>query len=114
MEVIHVQTKETGASAKRRLSTTAGLTSGYQRTNITTSGVSVAETTGGYMVAELLGLPFYESLPSTELFPEMQLDLRLLSRDILEEGYKSMASENSLLAEESLPIVREVWPVWEG
>jgi hypothetical protein len=114
MEIIHVQTKESRPSVKKRLSTTAGLTSSYQRTNITTSGVSVVETTGGYMVAELLGLPCYESLPFPELLPETQLDLLVLSRDALEEGYKSMASENSILAEESLPIVREVWPIWEG
>ena len=32
----------------------------------------------------------------------------------LEEGYRAMAAENSLLAEVSLPIALEAWPTWEA
>lgn len=100
MEVVQVRTKDAGTEAKRRPSTTGGLTSGYQRTNITTSGVSVAKTTGGYMLY-------------TEHYVEIPPDLWVPGRDELAEGYRSMAVENSLLAEECLPIAREVWPGWE-
>jgi len=30
------------------------------------------------------------------------------------EGYKAMAAENSRLAEESLPVALEEWPLWEA
>jgi hypothetical protein len=112
MEVVHVQPKEVGTPAKRRPSTTAGLTSGYQRTNITASGVSVAETTGGHLLSELLGLPCYEALPVIEPH-EMLADSWALD-DELARGYRSMAAENRLLAEDCLPIAREVWPAWEA
>ncbi len=32
----------------------------------------------------------------------------------LEEAYREMASENSLLAEKLLPAVLESWPTWDG
>lgn len=112
MEVMNVEIKEIGTAAKKKPSTTAGLTSGYQRTNITTSGVSVAETTGGYMVAELVTLPWYEPLPFAEPYVEIRPDSKAPSHEELTEGYRSMAAENSLFAEECLPIAREMWPSW--
>jgi hypothetical protein len=75
--------------------------------------VSVAETTGGYVLTELLGLPCYEPLPLAEPDVEMRPDVWAPGHDELSEGYMSMAAENSLLAEESLPIAGEVWPAWE-
>ena len=109
MQIENVQMREQGTAAKRRPSTTAGLVSGYQRTNITTSGVSFAETTGGDMiVAELVTLPWYEPLPFAN-----RSDSKASRRKKLKEGYSSMARENSLLAEDSLLIAEEVWPAWE-
>jgi len=108
MKVVHVQMRERGTAAKKRPSTTAGLTSGYQRTNITASGVSVAETTGGNLiVSELVTLP-YEPLPFAT-----RPNSKASRREKLKEGYSSMARENSLLAEDSLLIAEEVWPAWE-
>ena len=108
MGIVPVQVKELGMP-----STTAGLVSGYQRTNITTSGASVVETTGGHLLVEPLNLPWYEALPLEE--PQGGVPTEAVSRvhKDLAEGYKAMAAENRLLAEESLPIALEVWPAWE-
>ena len=107
MKVEHVQIRERGTAAKRRPSTTAGLASGYQRTNITTSGVSFAETTGGdLLVGELVTLP----LPIPVV---VRSDPKASRREKLKEGYRSMARENDLLAEDSLLVAEEVWPAWE-
>jgi hypothetical protein len=105
--------KVVGTAAKKKPSTTAGLTSGYQRTNITTSGVSVAETTGGHMMPDLVVLRWNEPIPFIEPYIEIRPDPEAARREKLKEGYKSMARENNLLAEDSLPIAREVWPAWE-
>lgn len=37
-------------------------------------------------------------------------DKRMIAE--MEEGYKAMAEENKLLAEQSLPIALETWPRW--
>ena len=37
-------------------------------------------------------------------------DKRMIAE--MEEGYKAMAEENRLLAEQSLPIAIETWPRW--
>ena len=113
MKIVQVQIKEMGTATKKKPLTTAGLASGYQRTNITTSGVSVAETTGGFMVAELVTLPSYEPIPFTEPSVKIQPDPEAARREKLKEGYKSMARENNLLAEDSLPLALEVWSAWE-
>ena len=112
MEVAHVVVRERGTAAKKMPSTTAGLTSAYQRTNISTSAVAVAETTGGYMLTDSVGLPWPELL-SIEPWLELDSNLWLPRRDPLAEGYKSMADENSMLAEEFLPIAREAWEASE-
>jgi hypothetical protein len=113
MEIVHVQPKEIGTVAKRIKSTTAGLTSGYQRTNIATLGVSAVETTSGYTLIEVATLPWYSPLPLNEPDVEIHPDLAVPGQDELAAGYKAMATENSLLAEESLPVALEVWPAWE-
>jgi len=113
MEIANVQSKEIGTAAKRKPSTTAGLTSGYQRTNITTSGVSVAETTAGWMLVELVSLPWHEPGPFAEPYVEVQAGLLAPDHPELAQGYHAMAAENRLLAEEFLPAALETWPAWE-
>lgn len=113
MKIVHVQPKEFGTIAKIIRSTTAGLTSGYQRTGNTTSGVAAVQTTGGYILFEIVSLPWYSPLPLNELDVEIHPDLVISGQDELVAGYKAMAAENSLLAEESLPVALEVWPAWE-
>ena len=112
MRIADFQTKEIGTAAKRKPSTTAGLTSGYQRTNITTSGVSVAETTAGWMLVELVSLPWYEPLPLGEPYVEVRAGSLAPGHHELAQGYQAMAAENSLLAEEFLPAALETWPAW--
>ena len=113
MGIEHVQVKELGTVALRKPSSTAGLVSGYQRTNIATSGVSVVETTGGYLLVEPLRLPWYEPLSLEE--PQVGVSTEAVSgaHKDLAEGYRAMAAENRLLAEESLPVALEVWRAWE-
>jgi hypothetical protein len=110
MKIVHVQIKETGTAMKRRPSTTAGLASGYQRTNITTSGVSVAETTGGFTITEIITLPSINLIPFTE---QIQPDTDETRCEKLKEAYETMARENDLLAEDFFPIALEVWPAGE-
>jgi len=93
--------------------TTAGLASGYQRTNITTSGVSVAMTTGGFIVAEIVSLPSSKPIPLTGPYVKIQPDREAARLEKLKDCYKSMARENSLLAGDSLPLALEVWTLWE-
>lgn len=113
MEIVHVQPKEIGTVAKRIRSTTAGLSSGYQRTNIATLGVSVVGTTGGDILVDVATLPWYSAVPLNEPDIEIHPDVALPHQDELAAGYKAMAGENSLLAEEFLPVALEVWPPWE-
>jgi hypothetical protein len=113
MKIIDVEPKELGTVANRIRSTTAGLTSGYQRTANSSSGVSVVETTAGYLLVEISTLPWYSPLPSNEPNIEIPSDLAIIGLDELAAGYKAMAGENSLLAEESLPIAQDAWPTWE-
>ena len=80
-----------------------GLASAYQRTNITTSGVMVLETAGGFSLPEVF-LPWFQPIPVEEAFRNTLPNTLPLRCDELAEGYKAMASENNLLAEKSLPI----------
>lgn len=107
MKIVTVDVRDIGTAAKRRPSTTAGLVSGYQRTNITTSGASYAETAGGDILAEMVTLPF--PIPFI-----IQPDLKAKCHGTMEEGYKEMFDENDQLAEASLKIATEVWPAWEA
>jgi hypothetical protein len=40
-------------------------------------------------------------------------ELVTVGKDEAVEGYEAMAAENSLLAEEFLPIGLETWPTWK-
>lgn len=92
---------------------TAGLTSGYQRTNVTAVGVSAVVTTGGYMVVGVVSVPVDVPLPVA--WPSEGIVPRIAARDEdrLAKGYQAMALENSRLAEESFGIALEGWPMWE-
>jgi len=113
MQLVCPEPREVGTVAKRIRSTTAGLTSGYQRTANSTSGLSAVETTGGYLLIDIATLPWYSPLPFNELVVEISGDLVASNQDDLAAAYKAMASENSRIAEESLPIALEAWPAWE-
>jgi hypothetical protein len=113
MEIVHLQIKDGGSAGEKRISTTAGLTSGYQRTASSSSGVSAIETTGGLLLIEISTLPWYSSLPLNELNLEIGPDLRC-NLDELSAGYQAMSIENSRFAEDSLPLALEVWPSWEN
>ena len=92
---------------------TAGLVSGYQKTNITTGGVSAVLETGNLMRFGVIAMPWHFPLPLTK--PSVGIKPGVVARDEdeLAKGYRAMAAENSLLAEESLPAALEVWPAWE-
>jgi len=113
MKIVNVEPRESIASAKIIRSTTAGLTSGYQRTGSTTFGASAIATTGGCVLIDIESLPWYSPQPLSEPDIETIEDLVRLNQDELESGYRTMAGENSRLAEESLPVASEVWPTWE-
>lgn len=102
MKILHVHLGESAS----------GLASGYQRTNNTTSSTSVVETTGGDILIRVSSLPWYSLVPSDELGSAIPEGLSL--EKALAEGYKEMADQNSLFAEELLPVIMETWPTWEG
>lgn len=113
MQIVHVEPKESRTVAKKMGPTTPGLTSGYQRTANSTSGISAVGTTGGYLLIDIATLPWYSPLPSNEPNVEIRADLVAPSQDELAAAYKAMAAENSRIAEESLPVALEAWPTWE-
>ena len=111
MKLMHVQMSQ-DAVYNRITSNADGLASAYQRTNTTTSGAMVVETAGGFLLPEIV-LPWFQPIPVRETFFNTLPYTRPLNCDELAEGYKAMASENNLLAEKSLPIALETWPIWE-
>jgi len=111
MNILYDQIKEGGTAAKRIPSTTAGLTSAYQKTGNATLSASAVATTGGYILIEIASLP-WQSL-SSEPDVDIISDLVTIGKDEAAEGYKVMAAENGLLAEEFLPIALESWPTWK-
>jgi hypothetical protein len=111
MEMVHVQIKEQGTAAKRIPSTTAGLTSAYQKVSNATLSASAVATTGGYLLIEMTPPPW--ELPIFEADVDIAGDLVMIGKDDAVEGYEAMAVENSLLAEEFLPIALESWPSWK-
>jgi len=113
MKIVHIQAREIGTVAKRIRSTTAGFSSGYQRVNTATSGIGAVATTGGDILTEVVTLPWYSPIPLNETDIEIPSDLLAPQQDELALGYEAMATENSLLAEESLPIAQETWPTWK-
>lgn len=111
MKLMHVQMSQ-DADFKRIMSNADGLVSAYQRTNVTTSGAMLAETAGGFLLPEIV-LPWFRPIPVEEtFFNSLQHILSPICNE-LAEGYKAMASEDNLLAEKSLPIALETWPIWE-
>lgn len=92
---------------------TAGLASGYERTNTTTSGVSAVAETGGNILVGVSIYPFLVPLPLVEPGSEIEPIVVQVQEDELAHAYRAMAAENSRLAEESLPIALEEWPRWE-
>lgn len=112
MKVVHVEAREIGTVAKVIRSTAAGLSTGYQRTNFTTSGISAVATTGGYLLIQLATLPWYS--PSYERRIEIPSDIESPETDEITVGYRAMSIVNSRLAEESIPAAMEGWPNWES
>ena len=112
MDIVNVQVREHGTVAKAIRSTTAGLTSGYQRTNTSTVSASAIATTGGYIIVELATLPWYSPFPSNEPHIELSEELIIPGKDELAEGYQAMAEQNSLMAEQFLPVALETLPDW--
>lgn len=113
MEIVHVQVRDVRTPANRIPSTTAGLASGYQRTNVTTVGVSAVMETGGFMLVGVATMPQYLPLPLTKPSVGIKPSVVARDKDKLAKGYRAMAAGNILLAEESLPVALEVWPAWE-
>ena len=111
MKTIHVQMKELGTVAKRIRSTTAGLSSAYQKLNNATLSASAVATTGGYILTEIACLPWQSAF--TEPDVDFIGDVMTIDEDEAVEGYKAMAAENGLLAEKLLPIALESWPTWK-
>jgi hypothetical protein len=92
---------------------TAGLTSAYQRTNVTIVGVSVVMETGGYMLVGVTTMPQYLPLPLAKPSVEIEPNVETRDQDELAKGYRAMATENRQLAEEFLPLAFEEWPEWD-
>lgn len=109
MEIVHVH-KLQGTAAKRAMSTTAGLTTAYQKVANSSLTASAVETTGGHLLLEIIPL-IWQSPDS-----ETEIDIigpKTIRKSEAEEGYKAMAAENSSLAEKLLPIALECWPPWK-
>jgi len=113
METGNIRDQGTDASLCGRI-TTSGLVSGYQRTNITTSGAAVIESTDQLISIGLIPLPSFE-LPSfdnicTAIWPKV---LQPTKDDLMAEGYKSLNDENVKFAEDLFPVDIDDWPGWE-
>jgi len=114
MRIEHLMVRDAGTAAKRRPSTTSGITSGYQRTNVTTSGVAVIESTEGCLFVEVVGFPWPELASFSEPLIEGQFDLLEVGKDELAaRGYKALSKENQNLAEELFAVDAEMWSEWK-
>jgi hypothetical protein len=113
MEIVHVQIKEGGTEAKRIPSTTAGLTSAYQKMGNATLGASAVATTGGYILLEVASIPWQSPVSEPYLDFIGDSDLVMIGEEEAAEGYKVMGAQNGLLAEKFLPIALEEWPAWK-
>jgi hypothetical protein len=111
MQIRSVDIRETGTAGRRKWSSTAGLTSGYQMTNITTADAAVAETTGGWMLVKVLHLPWNPQPVDQHHVDENVSEPK--SPD-LAQCYREVGPENQVLAEEFLPLGLETWPAWEA
>ena len=114
MRIEHSMIRDAGTAAKGRPSTTSGITSGYQRTNVTTSGASIIESTEGCLFVEVVGFPWPELVPLSETLIENQFDLLEVGKhELATRGYKALSKENQNLAEELFAVDAQVWPKWE-
>ena len=112
MKIVHLQVKDEGTVAKRIPSTTAGLTSAYQKMGNATLSASAVATTGGYIVLEVASIPWQS--PVSEPCLDFIGDFVMIGKkEEAAEGYRVMGSENTFLAEEFLPIALEAWPTWK-
>ncbi|HNP92147.1 hypothetical protein, partial [Macellibacteroides fermentans] len=94
--------------------TTSGLVSGYQRTNVTTSGTLV-ESTDQSMFIPVIPLPSF-NLPSFDNVRKSILsNIKKPTKDeLMAQGYKALKKENKALAEELFPVDVDDWPNWEN
>lgn len=114
MGTVNIRDHATDASLCNRV-TTSGLVSGYQRTNITTSGAAVIESTDRSISIGLMPLPSFE-VPSlgdicTIIRPKVQKPTK---DELMAQGYKSLNDENAKLAEELFAVDIDDWPNWEN
>jgi hypothetical protein len=114
MEIVNVRDQGTNASLCGHI-TTSGLVSGYQRTNITTSGAAVIEFTDQSMLIQLIPLPSFE-LPSFDDVCETILSKiqKQTKGELMAQGYQALNKENLELAEELFPVDIDEWPDWEN
>jgi len=94
--------------------TTSGLVSGYQRTNVTTSGTAIIET-GESVLIPIIPLPSF-NLPTFDdicknMFSKIQ---RPNNDELMAQGYNLLKKENNELAEELFPVDIDKWPDWEN
>jgi hypothetical protein len=114
METVIVKDQGAHASLCGRI-TTSGLVSGYQRTNITTSGAAVIEFTDQSILIEMIPLPSFE-LPSFDdvceiIWPKIQKPTK---DELMAQGYKLLNAENVKLAEDLFSVDSDDWPSWEN
>ena len=100
-------------------SSTSGLVSVYQRTNVTISGAVIAST-GESIFIPVIPLPSFK-LPSLELPHYDDVCEKVMSKvskhkisRLMAKGYKSLKKENLDLAEELFPVDIDKWPNWES
>lgn len=84
---------------------TADVERGIRIVPLTSSIMLERNATSTFVAFEVLPQPGMIAIPKQE-------DV-ILPDDRLGKGYMSMGPENSLLAEECLPIALESWPTWE-
>lgn len=113
MNIKHVKARDNSTIVKAIRSTTAGLTSGYQKTGTTTITASAVATAGGYVIIGPSNLPWYSPEVANKSVLPITEELLDVEQDDLAYGYKAMADENILIAEKSLPLALEVLPSWE-
>lgn len=107
---------KTGDIETNVLYTTSGFVSGYQRTNITTSGAAVIDSTGQISIECIPFSPSFD-LPSIGDTLQKILSTKVLKStkdELMAQGYKSLNDENAKLAEDLFPIDIDNWPDWEN
>lgn len=109
--------ENTGMTVVKR-STAAGLASGYQRTSNTSMNVSAVETAdiagglSGLFLIDVFALPISPAIEE-EKNPWFLEIVNPNPFDEMMMGYQEMATKNSTIAEEFLPLALECWPQME-